>query len=197
MGNVTKSGIWSPDEDDNLDPEVNMAVQNQSIEDGLGVRMEKQEARVSLRATTPEPFTVTSTGIGDAYKRIPLTVSGWTGSRAPEPDFATGNHALGIDIAGDIATIRTDGLYSITGQCSFVQLGAPHSWDFYGTINGSMFGLPDYGSTGASFAGGRVSDTRYLVAGDTIALTCGVGTDHVGSFRVQDALLQIAMHYAT
>lgn len=199
MGNTTKSGIWTPDEDDKMAPDVWSATMSQSIENGIGLRLEKQETRVSLRATTPVPFDVTATGSVNAYVTVPLTVGGVTGSRAPEPDFAGGNHAQGVTIAGNIATIVTDGLYTLAGQCTLTVAGghAPHSWDFYGTINGGIFGLPDYGTTGLAFAGGRVNDTRYLVAGDQIALVCGVGTDHVGGFRVQDAMLAISMVYAT
>lgn len=199
MGNTTKSGIWTPDEDDQLDPDVWSATMAQSIEDGIGKRLDKQEARVSLRATTPEPFDVVGTVVTNAYKRVPLNANGPTGSRAPEPDFAGGNHAQGVKIEGDAAIILTDGLYTLQGQCTFTAVGghAFHSWDFYGTVNGVIFGLPDYGTTGQAFAGGRVNDTRYLVAGDRIELIVGVGTDHIGSFRVQDALLAVSMVYAT
>ncbi len=198
MANVTASGIITPDEGNSLDPEVWSAAMAESIEQGIVVRLAKQEKRVSLRATTPVPFDVTSASASVPYTRIPLSVAGPTGSRAPEPDFAGGNHTDGLTIVGGIVTILTDGLYTLSGQCTFTTITfPPHSWDFYGTINGSIFGLPDYGTTGPAYAGGRVSDTRYLVAGDDIELYCGVGTDHIGSIRVQDAMLSISLVYAT
>lgn len=203
MGNITTGGsaIWTPDENDNLDPEVWSATMAQSIEDGIGKRLEKQEARVSLRATTPEPFDVTGTGPDDAYIRIPLNANGPTGSRAPEPEFAAGNHVDGITLEGNIATIVTPGLYAITGQITLTTKSgtfAPHSFDFKGVVNNSVFGLPAYGETStSSFVGGFVGDTQFLVAGDQISLRCGIGTNHVGSFHVQDALLTITMLYAT
>ena len=201
MGNVTQaSGIWTPDEDDTVDPEVWSAVMSQSLEDGLGIRMGKQEARVGLRATTPVPFTVDSRTGGPAYVPVPLTVGGVTNVRLPDPDYAGGNHATGIKMESNVAIVETSGLYSMTGQISLVGGAANpvHSWDFFGTINGSIFGLPAYGSTTVnSFVGGYVFDTRQLVAGDRIGLTIGVGTDHIGSFLVQDALLSVILHYAT
>jgi hypothetical protein len=197
MSNVNADGIATPDEDNTLDPEVWSAAMADSISEGIGLRLKKQETRVSLRATTPEPFTITAADPSGAYMTIPLTVGGVTNSRAPEPDFAEGNHAEGIEIEGNRAKILTDGLYTLTGQCTFVKVDTPHSWDFFGSINGVPLGLPDYGTTGEAFAGGRISDTRYLTAGDIIDLTCGLGTDHVGSLKVQDALLQVILHYAT
>jgi len=200
MGNVNAAGIWTPDADDNLDPEVWSAAMGGSIMNGLGDRMNKQEAKVSLRAWTPVPFDVISTGLGDAYKTVPLDVSGYNGVRSPDPDFNTGNHAEGITIAGNVATVVTSGLYSITGQISIINGPgyANHSWDFYGTINGAIFGLPAYGATnGLSYTGGTVADTRYLIAGDTVGLTVGVGTDHIGGLQIRDAILAMSMAYAT
>ena len=199
MGNINAAAIWTPDEDDNLDPEVWSAAMADSIMNGLGERMDKQEKKVSLRATAPEVFDVVSTGSSDPYTQVPLTIGGWTGSRAPESDFATGNHAEGITIDGDVATIVTPGLYNILGQISLTPgTFAEHSFDFYGTINGGIFGLPAYGATSAlSFVGGMVSDTRYLAEGDNIALVVGVGTDHIGGLHVQNAMLTISMAYAT
>jgi len=197
MGNTNADGIWTPDEDDTMEPEVWSAMMGDSISGGLGKRMKLQETQVSLRASAPDPFTVTATGGGDAYLQVPLTVGGPTGSRAPDPDYATGNHANGIEIAGNFAKIVTPGLYTITGQASFTSIGGDHSWDFFGKVNGDVFGLPDYGVTSTlSFVGGRISDTRVLAKDDMISLTVGVGTDHVGSIRIQDCLLTIAMHYA-
>jgi hypothetical protein len=199
MSNVNEDGIVTPDEENTLDPEVWSAAMADSISQGLGVRVKKQETRVSLRATTPIPFDVESAAPEDAYMRVPLTVGGVTGIRAPNPDYAGGNHADGVTIVGDVATIVTDGLYSISGQLT-TRPGtfATHSWDFFGTINGETFGLPSYGATSSlAYTAGYVFDTRYLVAGDYIELYCGVGTDHIGGFTVQDALLSITLNYAT
>lgn len=199
MGNTNIDGIWTPDEDDSHELDVVLPMMAESISQGLGKRMDLQETQTSLRATTPDPFTITSTGPTDpnCYKQIPLTVGGWTGSRAPNPDFAPGNHANGIEIEGNFAKIVTPGLYTLTGQVSMTQYLAAHSFDFFGSVNGQIFGLPDYGVTnGGSYVGGHVSDTRVLAKGDMISLTIGVGTDHIGSIGIQDALLTIAMHYA-
>jgi hypothetical protein len=180
-----------------MEIEVLLAMMKDSISGGLGKRMKLQETQVSLRATAPDPFVLTSTGPETALMQVPLTVGGVTNSRFPDPDFAGGNHANGIEIEGNYAKIVTPGLYTITGSVSFTSINGNHSFDFFGSVNNSIFGLPDYGVTSTlSFVGGRVADTRVLAKGDMISLTVGVGTDHVGSIRVQDALLTIAMHYA-
>lgn len=197
MAITNKDGIVTPDEGNTADPSVYLGAMADSISEGLGERMALQETRVSLRATAPDPFNLTGTGPNDSYMQVPLSIAGWTGSRAPNPDFAPGNHATGIVMDGGYAKIVTPGLYTITGQVSVLQYLAPHSFDFFGTINGGIFGLPDYGITNpSSYVGAKVQDTRYLAKDDVIALTIGIGTDHIGSLGIQDALLTIAMLYA-
>jgi len=39
MGNVNAAGIWTPDADDNLDPEVWSAAMGDSIMNGIGERL--------------------------------------------------------------------------------------------------------------------------------------------------------------
>lgn len=200
MGNTNSDGIWTPDEEDTLEPDVYLGMMAESISQGLGKRMKLQETRVSLRATTPVPFDVVSlVNDANAYRQVPLEISGNVGARGAEPDFSAGNHANGILIQGNYAKIVTPGLYTIIGQITILNgVGhANHSWDFYGSINGGYMGLPTYGATnGLSFTYGLVSDTRFLAKDDVISLTVGVGTDHVGAFRVQDALLTVSMQYA-
>lgn len=197
MGSTNDSGIWTPDEDDVMDPDVWSKQMGESIHQGLGKRMLLQEERISLRATTPIPFDVDSPTPDTAYMQVPLTIASNTGIRAPEPDYSGGNHADGILLEGDYAKIVTPGLYTISGRVTLIPKGDPHSWDFYGSASGTLLGLPDYGVTSLlSYVGGAFSDTRFLAEGDMISLTVGVGTDHIGSLRVQDALLTVALLYA-
>lgn len=199
MGNTNADGIWTPDEDDTMEPEVWSAMMGDSISGGLGKRMKLQETQVSLRATTPVPFTITGTSSSDpnSYKQIPLEIAVNTGARFPDPDYSAGNHAVGIEIVGNFAKIVTPGLYTLTGQASVKPEGAEHSFDFYMRVNAAVAGLPDYGVTSSlAYVGAHVSDTRVLAKGDMIELYAGVGTDHIGSIGIQDALLTIAMHYA-
>lgn len=203
MGNTNIDGIWTPDEDDTMEPDVWSPMMAESISQGLGKRMKLQETRVSLRATTPVPFNVDSRTGGPAYVQVPIAIASDAGVRAPEPDFSAGNHANGILIEGGYAKIVTPGLYTIIGQITIHSNAVGggtfpnHSWDFYGSVGSSLIGLPTYGATnGISFTYGVVSDTRFLAKDDMVSLTVGVGTDHVGAFAVQDALLTIAMQYA-
>jgi hypothetical protein len=199
MGVTNAAGIWTPDEFDKMDPEVWSAAMADSIMNGLGERMNKQEQRVSLRATAPDVFDVVSTTGDTVPMVVPLTVGGYTGSRDPEPDFAPGNHANGIEMEGGYALIQVSGFYNITGQIT-LRPGptGPDAWDFIGATNTGIFGLPDYGATTTeSYSSGRVFDTRYLTEGDTVYLQIGVGLDHIGSLTVQDAMLSLALIYAT
>jgi hypothetical protein len=164
--------------------------------------MRLQEQRVSLRATTPIPYDVHTTDGSDgtgSYPIVPLSIAGNTGIRGAEPDFSAGNHANGVIMEGNYAKIVTPGFYHIIGQVTIHNGGYPdNAWDFIGQINGQAFGLPTYGATNSvSFTFGIVSDTRYLAANDMISLVAGLGTDHIGGFRVQDALLTVSMLYAT
>jgi len=198
---TNKDGIVTPDEENTLDPEVYLAAMADSISQGLGERMKLQEQRVSLRATTPVPYDVHSTDGNDgtgAYPIVPLGISGNVGARGIEPDFSAGNHANGVIMEGNYAKIVTPGLYTLIGQVTIYNGGYPdNAWDFIGQVNGQVFGLPTYGATNSiSFTYGFVSDTRYLAKNDMVSLTAGLGTDHIGGFRVQDALLTVSMLYA-
>lgn len=203
MGQTNADGIWTPDEDDTMEADVWAPMMGESISQGLGKRMALQETRVSTRATTPVPFTVDSRSGGPAYVQVPLEIAANTGIRFPEPDYSGGNHATGIVFEGNYAKIVTPGLYTIIGQITVHHdaVGGGtlpnHSWDFYGSVGGQVIGLPTYGATnGVSYTYGSVSDTRFLAKDDMISLTVGVGTDHIGAFTVQDALLTVAMQYA-
>lgn len=198
MGQTNADGIWTPDEDDTMEPDVWAPMMGESISNGLGKRMALQETRVSLRATTPVPFDVVSTDPATPYTQVPLGISFDAGIRGAEPDFSAGNHATGILIEGNYAKIVTPGLYTINGQVTIYSGGHPaHAWDFYAAVSGTLIGIPAYGSTNdTGFTSGFVSDTRFLAKDDMISLTVGLGTDHVGGMRVQDALLTVAMSYA-
>lgn len=199
MGQTNSDGIWTPDEDDNMEPDVYLQMMGESISQGLGKRMTLQETRVSLRATAPVPFDVVSESAATPYTRVPLEIAANTGIRDPEPDYSGGNHAEGILIEGNYAKIVTPGLYTIIGQVTIHNGSgaANHSWDFYGLVGNQVIGLPTYGATnGVSYTSGIVSDTKFLAKDDMISLMVGVGTDHIGAFTVQDALLTVSMQYA-
>jgi hypothetical protein len=193
MPNVNRDGIVTPDEESPRDPDIWSAIMADSISSGIGERLARQEERVSLRATTPVPFTVT-----DGYLRVPLKIT-TVPVRAPNPDYSAGNHADGIDISGDVATIVTPGMYTIYAQATLTptESGQTHSWDFWCQVNGQAIGLPAYGTTTVnSWVQGFCADTRVLAAGDDIECIVGVGTDHIGTIAVQDVLLTVVMQYA-
>ena len=54
MGNVTSDLlIWTPDEDDTAEPDIYLATMAQSLEDGAGARLRKQEETASMLANLP------------------------------------------------------------------------------------------------------------------------------------------------
>lgn len=61
MGNITDDLlIWTPDDQDTAEPDVYLATMAQSLEDGVGERLRKQERSASLLANLPanQNFTV-------------------------------------------------------------------------------------------------------------------------------------------
>jgi hypothetical protein len=103
MGNITASGIWTPDEGDNLDPEVWSAAMAASIENGIGARLTKQEQAVGLKAGIAPGTTVgLSAGIIAPYE-----ISGG------EECFTQG-----LTLVGGVATVSVPGLYYISAAAS-------------------------------------------------------------------------------
>jgi hypothetical protein len=99
MGNVNDSGIWTPDEDDNLDPEVWSAAMGDSIHNGLGIRMNRQEAAIGLKAG----ITASATVNGDLGQIAPYEVL---------ESFEC--FTQGLELDGGVATISVPGMYFVS-----------------------------------------------------------------------------------
>lgn len=108
MGNVNDSGIWTPDEGDDLDPEVWSATMGDSIHNGIGLRLNKQEEAIGLKA-----------GIA------PLTRVQFNNNIiAPfEITGANGNFTQGLTLEGGIATVSVAGMYFISAAASLQMWG--------------------------------------------------------------------------
>jgi hypothetical protein len=108
MGNVNADGIWTPDEGDNLDPEVWSAAMGDSIMNGIGERVTRQEQAIGLKA-----------GIA------PLTrVKFENDLIAPfEITGSNGSFVQGMELVGGIAEVSVAGMYFITAAASLNMWG--------------------------------------------------------------------------
>jgi len=104
MGNITASGIWTPDEGDNLDPEVWSAAMAASIENGIGVRLAAQERFEGCYLNIQDPHNLPAGVPGMSQTPLPFLVG--------QPvNYINGDMTL----AGGVVTVKHDGLYSVNG----------------------------------------------------------------------------------
>lgn len=103
MANVTESGIATPDEDDDLDPEVWSAAMAASIENGIGKRVKRQEVSIGLKAGIAGGTTVAyQDNLIAPYEILP-----------GEQCFAQG-----MTLDSGIVTLSVDGLYFVSASAS-------------------------------------------------------------------------------
>lgn len=108
MGNVTASGIWTPDEGDDLNPEQYLATMADSIENGIGDRLNAQEQAIGLKAGIPIGTTVAfAADLIAPYEIL-----------AGEECFTQG-----MTLDGGIATLTVDGLYFVSASASLEAIG--------------------------------------------------------------------------
>lgn len=192
MGNVNDAGIWTPDEDDNLDPEVWSGTMADSIMNGLGERMVKQETRAGARVSIGAEVSVVRTGAEfdpDIYFPLIVTNSYF---------YSHGNFIDGIELDGGILRITTGGLYLMT--CSviadFVADRSP--LDIAIRVNNSDAAVESLETSPTTFASKTLLTMEYLTPGDTVALVAripeGATTDTID---VVGAHLNVVAFYAT
>lgn len=104
MGNVNVDGIWTPDEGDKLDPDVWSAAMADSISQGLGVRVAKQERFEGAFLNIQDPYTIPNGVPGDGQAPLPFIIG--SGS----PAFLNGDMTL----VGGVLKVVHSGLYTAT-----------------------------------------------------------------------------------
>lgn len=160
MGNVTASGIWTPDEHDDLNPEVWSAAMASSIEGGIVERLAKQEMQVGAKISIDAAMTVPSTGV-----IFPLVVADGTYA------YSFGNYMTGMTLAGGILSVTTPGLYLIISSviCDFVADRTP--MDIIIAVNGQPAVSEALETSPTTWASKSMMTSEYLKAGDTVYLT--------------------------
>jgi hypothetical protein len=103
MGNVNADGIWTPDEEDTLEPDVWSSQMADSISQGLGVRMAKQEKFEGAYLNIQTPFTLTAGEPGHTQKALPF-------ARSAGVTYLDG----GMTLSGGVLTVAEAGLYSVS-----------------------------------------------------------------------------------
>lgn len=107
MGNINAAGIWTPDETDNIDPDVWSAAMADSIMNGIGARLSRQELFEGCYLNIQDPHTLTAGDPG--YQQVPLP-------------FIIGqnvNYVHGdMTLDAGVITVKHDGLYSVNATIS-------------------------------------------------------------------------------
>jgi len=180
MGNVSVvDGIWTPDEEDNLDPEVWSAAMAASIEGGIGVRLAKQEQVAGIKASLPAPWSFDGN-----FNIVPLTIG--SGS-----DYVTD-----VDFAGGVATVTVAGLYAVDASVT-LNFGPDVPIDMTLMYNSSFEDYFSLKTNATSYQTAPISTSLHLAAGDSIYIAVGVGNSQPDTAIMNYAKLSLVLQYAT
>lgn len=160
MGNVTASGIWTPDEDDNLDPEVWSAAMADSIEQGIGLRISEQERVVGLKS---------SISVATFVQNIQPFIAPF--EIGEDEDFVTG-----MEFTGGVAKIITPGIYGVSACATldpvrFYAGNAGRSITIELRKNGVIFRRCETESSQLFWQTASADSPIQCIAGDTISVT--------------------------
>ena len=134
MGNINAAGIWTPDEDDNLDPEVWSAQMGDSIMNGIGERLSRQERFEGCYLNVQDPLTLTA-GDPSNNPQVPLPFIVGQGVNYVEGD---------MELNSGVITVKHAGLYSVNATMAayigdesafnpgqYLELTLFRNWDRY------------------------------------------------------------------
>jgi hypothetical protein len=179
MGNVNADGIWTPDEEDNLDPEVWSAVMADSISEGLGVRMANQEKKAGLKATALP----TDWNFSGNFNIVPLTIGGGT-------DYLTE-----VEFTGGVATVTVPGLYTIDASIT-MNFGPDVPIDVTLMYNSAFEDYYALKTNATSYQTAPISTSLHLLEGDSIYIAVGVGNSQPDVAIMKYAKLSLVLQYA-
>jgi len=177
MSNVNEDGIATPDEDNAVDPDVWAAAMAESISQGIGVRLKKQEARGGLKARTD------NVEVGPDNDVVPVAIG-------------VGGYANGITLAGGYATAEVAGLYLLTARAtSFISDNIPVDANLW--LNGEVIESQSFSATPTAYATTLMVTPVFLEEGDTFYMTLGVGGGGSGPVTITNTALTATLIYAT
>jgi hypothetical protein len=177
MGAYTSPNqVWYPDLTDVDQPNVYLATMAQSIDTGIGVRLQQQEIAVGAKLSTPAVMTLTTTptilamGVNDA---------------------ATGDFNNGMTVAGGVITVQTKGMYVVSGSLGVQPNGAIGTTRSAVNILKKNTSVVSYGEvplSGSYSISSLCTTVVNCIPGDTISMygsigggsASGIATNQVG-----------------
>ena len=168
MGNTTTDLlIWTPDESDTSKPNVYLATMAQSLEDGAGERLRKQEQFIGCNMSLASAMTLDSN-----TRQIPFAIT-----TANATDFNEG-----MTISGGSVSVPVNGFYQVNYFASFQpQTSAIPRVNNYLYRNGTSIKF-------SSTFGVANSTTRYFNASISVVLNLTTGDDLTIKSNSLDAL---------
>jgi hypothetical protein len=158
MGALTSpNAVWYPDLTDVGQPNVNLATMAQSIDAGIGARLQKQEILMGLFANIPTGTVLSMTY--NAETLIPVTVNAGVGFNQ------------GMTIAGGVITITQAGIYAVACGVTTSQTVGYLDTKIY--KNAGILGRAltvTSGAVGGGFCFGSSAVSLICAVGDTISL---------------------------
>lgn len=157
MGNITSDLlIWTPDENDTAEPDVYLATMAQSLEDGVGARLRKQESFIGCNLGLSTSFAA-----GGTIAQVPFgVVHPW-------------NFNEGMTVSGGQVTVPMNGIYTVQLVANY--LGANTTAGRINTylyLNGSSIQFSStYGNTATNrYSNAGIASAFKLVAGDDLTI---------------------------
>lgn len=185
MGFVNDDAIWTPDEDDTLEPDVWSKQMAESISQGLGVRMAKQETFAGVATSVTPTFDITGSGsITDTGIVLPVKNTGYR------------NYVDNMDLAGGVVTVRVAGLYLIVLTCTAdFGPGVPLDLSLYIGTAADVF--QPFVTSPDAYANATITSALMLDVGDTIYGRLRVGAGRSDTAHIRGANLRVTLLYAT
>lgn len=148
--------IWTPDEYDTAEPNVYLATMAQSLEDGVGDRLRKQESFIGCNLSLPSNFAV-----------------GGTIAQAPFAVVNSYNFNEGMTITGGNVEVPMNGIYTVQVVANY--LGANTTAGRINTylyLNGTSIQYAStYGNTATNrYSNASISSAYKLNAGDDLSV---------------------------
>lgn len=157
MGIVTSDLlIWTPDEDDDLEPDVYLATMAQSIEEGVGTRLRLQELAVGLKA---------------GFTSAPV-LSSTMATAAVTVNTSNGSFKQGLDISGGVVTVVTPGMYIVSGSVGVTNISG-HTAKMELRKGTTVLASDEQKSDASFFQAAKQTTVVNCIAGDTLSMRIG------------------------